>query len=565
MLRGLPRSVWLLQAGGLVNAFGNGLVIPFLLIYLNNVRGLSVAQAGLVAGANGAVALTTGLVAGSLSDRIGPRRVLIGSLLVMTLAFALFPLVRAFGEAIVLSGLGGAGAGAFRASQATMLTALAPKARRHTAFAQQFMALNLGLGTGHLAGGLIATTDHPSSFTVLFLLDALTFLVFAAVLLTVEEPRTTISSHSRGGYREVLRDRVFTRLMILNLVFVAAAIAPFMNLFPIFAKNQSAVEERGIGFVFFLNTVAVLVLQLPITRLLEGRRRMPVLGVMAAIWAAAWLLVPVGGASYEAFTATAVFAVAAMVFGIGECLHSAIVGPLIADLASAERRGRYLGVSTLVWQLGFFVGPSTGGVVLGASPRLLWPGLAALCVVAGIGALVLEPQIPAEVRKTPITARRKTMKWVTRKNAKVDRVACPWLIRRFVDREAQFLFVDADRVTQVAAEENAVPYDVPGVELGHVDGRCSFEAILRKYRLDDPALHMLASVVHGADVSADRAVVPEAAGLYAIAHGFALVHGDNDAEKLRLEWPMYDALYAWSRSEVDRNQEAVAESGSLRQ
>jgi hypothetical protein len=157
------------------------------------------------------------------------------------------------------------------------------------------------------------------------------------------------------------------------------------------------------------------------------------------------------------------------------------------------------------------------------------------------------------------------MKWVTRKNAKVDRVACPWLIRRFIDPKAEFLFVDADRVTQVAAEEKAVPYDVPGVELTHVDGRCSFEAILRKYKLDDQALHLLGSVVHGADVSADRGLVPEAAGLYAIAQGFAIVHGDNDEEKLRLELPLYDALYAWCQSEVNRNQKAVAESGSLRQ
>jgi hypothetical protein len=157
------------------------------------------------------------------------------------------------------------------------------------------------------------------------------------------------------------------------------------------------------------------------------------------------------------------------------------------------------------------------------------------------------------------------MKWVTRKNAKVDRVACPWLIRRFVDPQAQFLFVDADRVAQVAAEEKAVPYDVPGVELTHVDRLCSFEAILRKYKLNDQALNLLGSVVHGADISADRALVPEAAGLYAIAQGFAIVHGDNDEEKLRLELPLYDALYAWCQSEVDRNQKAVAESGSLRQ
>ncbi len=142
------------------------------------------------------------------------------------------------------------------------------------------------------------------------------------------------------------------------------------------------------------------------------------------------------------------------------------------------------------------------------------------------------------------------MRWVTRRNAKVDRIACPWLIRRFVDPEAEFVYVDTDQVHEVAKRMEAIPYDVEGVELGHVHGRCSFESIMVKYGLSDPALERLAQIVHGADVMPDRDICPEAAGLYAIAHGFALVHGENDHEKIRLETPMYDALYAWCRREA---------------
>ncbi len=142
------------------------------------------------------------------------------------------------------------------------------------------------------------------------------------------------------------------------------------------------------------------------------------------------------------------------------------------------------------------------------------------------------------------------MKWVTRKNANVDRIACPWLIRRFVDRDAEFIYVSADEVAAVAERRGAVPFDVKGVELGHVDGRCSFESIMVKYGLTDPALERLARIVHGADVAADVDIVPEAAGLKAIAHGFALLHGDNDHEKIRLETPLYDALYAWCQRQV---------------
>lgn len=142
------------------------------------------------------------------------------------------------------------------------------------------------------------------------------------------------------------------------------------------------------------------------------------------------------------------------------------------------------------------------------------------------------------------------MKWVTRKNANVDRVACPWLVRRFVDPEAEFLYVPADEVTATAEREKAIPYDVKDAELGHVDGRCTFESIILKYGVKDLALDRLAAIVHGADVTADRGVCPEAAGLFAIAHGFALVHGEDDHRKVELESPMYDALYAWCQTQV---------------
>lgn len=143
------------------------------------------------------------------------------------------------------------------------------------------------------------------------------------------------------------------------------------------------------------------------------------------------------------------------------------------------------------------------------------------------------------------------MKWVTRENANVDRIACPWLIKRFVDPEAEFLFVPRDRVLKVAEREGAHSFDAPGAEYTHTDGKCSFDVLVDAFGLtDDPALVRLARIVHAADVSEDRDTSPEGAGLYAIAHGFALLHGTNDHKKIDLETPMYDALYAWCHDEV---------------
>jgi hypothetical protein len=142
------------------------------------------------------------------------------------------------------------------------------------------------------------------------------------------------------------------------------------------------------------------------------------------------------------------------------------------------------------------------------------------------------------------------MKWVTRERVKVDRVACPWLIRKFVDPGAEFLFVPADRVADVAAREGATPFDVSGVELGHHEGRCSFEAIVRKYRIDDPAVALLAEIVHGADVTDDLYGRPEAAGLKAIAEGFRTLGLKDDHEVLAREFIVYDALYGYCRSKT---------------
>src|ERR1700756_605875 len=118
------------------------------------------------------------------------------------------------------------------------------------------------------------------------------------------------------------------------------------------------------------------------------------------------------------------------------------------------------------------------------------------------------------------------MKFVTRKNAAVDRIACPWLIRRFIDRDASFLYVEPEDVARIARAQDALPFDVAGAELGHVDGRCSFESIALKYGIDDPALQRLAAIVHGADVEADADRTPESAGLKALAMGFRVLYGD---------------------------------------
>ena len=397
----LPRAVWTMEAGGLANAFGNGLAFPFLFIYLHNVRGFGLDTVGLVVAASAVAGIATIPISGAIVDRLGGRRVLAASLVLLAVGYGLLPLVREPWHALALMTIGGVGNGAFWPSQSTLLAGLAPTDRRHAAYGLQRVTRNLGIGLGGLTGGLIATTESSSSYTVLFALDALTFIVFVGVLRFVPDPPLAPSEGAVGGrYLEVVRDRVFLGVVGLNALWVAAGYAVF-ELLPVYAKNEAGVSEKAIGVIFFVNTLAIVVGQLPLVKLLEGRRRMRALAFMTVVWACAWLVVLAGGLWFEGAAAALVFGFGAVIFGLGECFHGPTQGALVADLAADRVRGRYMAFSTLSWEVGFAVGPAVGGFVLDGSPNALWLLAAVTCLLAGFGATVLERRVPVGLRLTP--------------------------------------------------------------------------------------------------------------------------------------------------------------------
>jgi MFS family permease len=397
----LPRDVYVLEAGALVNAFGNGVVLPFLLIYLHDVRGIPFGLAGAAAAVQSAAALGSGFAGGTLSDRLGPKRVLVGALVVMTIAFALMPFIRSALDAFLVYTLWGVGSGAFWPSQSAMLAGLTPATKRAQAYGLQRLSMNVGVALGGVAAGSIASVGDPGSFTVLFAIDCVTFLAYIAVLTRVRAPALH-EERQAGSWRAVYRDRVFTRFTLLNAAFMTVGISLAVEILPAFGKNVAAINEREVGIVFALNAIGIVLFQLPVVKLSEGRSRMRGLALMGILWTVSLLAIGAAGAWANATTAFAILAAAMLVFAVGECLHGAIQAPLSVDLAPPRLVGRYLAASSISWQIGWIVGPAAGGLFLQHRPLLLWPLAAGANLVFAAAALRLERDLPEGVRRTPL-------------------------------------------------------------------------------------------------------------------------------------------------------------------
>jgi MFS family permease len=386
-----------------MNAFGNGVVYPFLFIYLHNVRGIGLAVAGLVLAAHALASIVAGPVFGSQIDRFGGKAILAVSLAILAVGYAGYGFVHEPWEAFLVAVVSGIGVGGFWPAQSTLIAGLTPAEQRPAAFAMQRVVMSVGIGLGALTGGLIAATDSPGSFSVLFLLDAATFVVYGAVMLAlVPAPVLGGGAHApgrSGSYREVLRHRAFVVVIGLNALFILAGFSGF-DVLPVYAKNEAGLTETQIGLLFFVSTVVIVLAQAPIARLARGRRRMPTLALLGVVWASGWLLVPLAGS-----TATGAFwlLIATMVaFALGQCLHGAVAAPLVADLAEPRLLGRYMALNALSWQIGFALGPALGGAGLAVSPAGVWIAAAALCALGAALALTAEKALPAAVRRTPL-------------------------------------------------------------------------------------------------------------------------------------------------------------------
>jgi MFS family permease len=398
----LPRPVWLLEAGGVANSLGNGIVIPFLVIYLHDVRHLGLGTSGFVVAMLLGIGVVGSPLAGRIVDRVGARATLMTSLGLLAVGYGGFPFVRHAWQAFALAAIAGAGNAGFAPSHSSLLAALTSGEQRTTAYALTRVTDNLGFGIGGLIGGLIATTQVPESYDLLFAVDAGTFVAFMGLLLFVPAPpRVPAAARVGGGYREVSRDRAFLWFLALTAVLVAAAYAQIATMLPPFVKDNAAVSEAGIGVIFFVNTIVLVLLQLPLAKALGGHNRLRALAAAGAIFSGTCFGVLAAGTWLDGSQAVVVLSAVIVAFSLAECLHGAVNNPLVADLAPPHLMGRYMALRTSAWQLGFLAGPALGSLLLVRSPVALWCGAGVACALAAAGFLFLARKIPPEIAVAP--------------------------------------------------------------------------------------------------------------------------------------------------------------------
>jgi MFS family permease len=398
---GLPRELWVVEAGIFLNYLGWGAVLPFEVIYLHEARGFALGVSGLVVGVVTLVAVATAPVVGPAIDRVGARTTAAAAGAALAAGYAGLAFVHTPAQAFAAAVAAGLGSGALQPSQSALLAARARPQIRHRSTAVSRVAANLGVGLGAAVGGLVAASGL-NGFVALFLANAVSYLLYVAILvLAVREDARP--DPVPGGYRVLLRDRAFVRLAVINVAVIAVGWGVFTWVVPPYARGEVGAGPQLIGLLLLANALTVVLAQLPVARLAEGRRRAAIMATGALAFVPACLFVLAAG--YVALgAAEALLLAAAIVVGVGECFHTTALMPLVADLAPPAVRGRYMAATALSWWLGLALAPTLGTQLLSVSPPATMLIAAAVALGAAASALALERHVPAAARLTPRAA-----------------------------------------------------------------------------------------------------------------------------------------------------------------
>ncbi|MEU7405454.1 MFS transporter [Streptomyces sp. NPDC044948] len=414
-----------IHVGNALSAFGLGFTVPYLYVYVAQVRGLGSVTAGLVLAVFAVAALIVLPFAGRAIVRRGPLPVLLLALVTAALGAMSLGLSASAGTVLFSAAALGAGQAVMQPALATMIVDCSTTETRSRAFAMQFFLQNLGLGVGGLIGGHLVDTTSPSSFTLLFAIEAAMFLVLVAVMATVRAPRAPRIEEAPGqtgggSWKQLLGNRAMVQLCVLGFVLFFACYGQFESGLSAYGVEAAGISTSALGTALAANTLVIVVAQFAVLKFVERRKRSRVIAAVGLIWAVAWAVAGYAGLGHGSQTmATAAFISTYALFGLGESMLSPTLAPLVADLAPTGLAGQYNSAFALVKQLALAIGPAVGGP-LGAS--LHGPYIVAFLLFS-LGITVLAVRLGrqlTDVQNQPSLARSRV---VTQGGAPADAVA----------------------------------------------------------------------------------------------------------------------------------------------
>ena len=375
LLNSPARKIFL---GVLLNAMGSGLTMALLLVYLHDIRGFSNSFGALLLSFEAAVGILVAGPIGALVDRFGPKRILMIGLAIDTVATYLWSLTTTQAMAMVVGTMIAFATTMSWPPQSVMLTRIVPEENRQKAFAINFMLLNLGLGLGGMLAAIIITPGDAASFEMLYRIDAATFLLYLALVASLKYDfslsKEDKEAQSAGGYREVFRDRKFVLLAIGSLATLTFGYASLSTGLPILVTQYLDLSPKWLGVILGANTIAIVLLQVPVLKLIGHRRKFWVIASVGGIFAVSWAMV---GAASLLIGAAAALVVAAsqVVFAFGEMVWSPTAPTLINELAPPHLQGRYNAIGSLQWSVSAVIGPAIAAAFFSRDLLGEWLGL----------------------------------------------------------------------------------------------------------------------------------------------------------------------------------------------
>jgi MFS family permease len=403
--RDLPREGRLLLSIVAIQFLGTGLVLPFHVVYLHEVRGFPLSDVGLLLGVPPLMGLLVVGPGGSAIDRIGARRVQLGVLSLLVVGDAVLAFATTRPVAALALAINGIAFGMMWPASQSLISTVIPHELRQRYFGVNFTLINLGIGIGGIIGGLFVDVSDASTFQTIYLADAASYIPALLLLLFPLRHvagRVEVSDDAAAvpmGYLAVLRSPAMATLTVLSFVSSFVGYSQLNAGMPAFARGVGEVSTRALGMAFAANTLVIVVLQLVVLQRIEGRRRTRVIAVMGVVWAFAWLLLGLSGLVPGTLGATLLVAACASVFAFGETLLQPTIPALVNDLAPDHLRGRYNALSSGSFQLAAVIAPPISGILIGHALGDVYIGLLIVgSLLCGLVAIAwLEPRLEPSV------------------------------------------------------------------------------------------------------------------------------------------------------------------------